>query len=587
MKVIEGGDLDGRAYMCPDDMKELGLEDLDVVIFSDEYGAWGAVQVTSSDDCDKDNILIDKAILDSAKISDTVQLKKSRPKGGIQEVQIGVEPMESQAAEDAVVFVAEHINEMTVLLKNRPIFKNLEINWRNSSIGHLKLKIMETTPSVEGDETAIIDPSGSEVVFEIVPSVHMNFNTILLIDVSGSMQRDDLVVQEVSTDVEALRRNFEDIEKINSFLDQFQEGATATRISSAAMAILIYLNLKVERKHNENIQLITFGDDVEVLEVENNEGEMSSVIECTGKMRELNANTLAWYIVEKAKRATGLTAMSVALKVASEQLGEFPADPKTGKRKPTMIILLSDGNPNKGDEELDIPVNPIPVAKQDLMREDVVIFTIGLGEADDVLMTKLAKDIGRGEYFRATSIKALWRFYDELAQRFSIATRYKGSKVKEEVAAPPAEQPTPEEETITPSVNEDLFPTKAPVKTKEPKEEFVEPVQKTPKIDSKTPGPEPSIVSKTPEPEIISKTPAISVFFMATIGPGEKNIKVSINPKADVLEVKETVGEMFGLNPGDFYLVYGGITMDEAKSVEDYNVKDGDTMMLIPASTAG
>jgi hypothetical protein len=74
-----------------------------------------------------------------------------------------------------------------------------------------------------------------------------------------------------------------------------------------------------------------------------------------------------------------------------------------------------------------IPVNPIPVAKQYLMRDDVVLYTIGLGEADDVLMTKLARDIGRGEYFRATSFVELWHFYNVLAQKFSISLKIKAT----------------------------------------------------------------------------------------------------------------------------------------------------------------
>ncbi|MHA1715704.1 MAG: hypothetical protein ACTSXP_08660 [Promethearchaeota archaeon] len=74
--------------------------------------------------------------------------------------------------------------------------------------------------------------------------------------------------------------------------------------------------------------------------------------------------------------------------------------------------------------EQNIPVNPIPVVKKLLNKEDVVLYTIGLGEADDVLMEKLA-EIGKGEFFRAESFQELWQFYDALAQRFSMVTKTK------------------------------------------------------------------------------------------------------------------------------------------------------------------
>ena len=101
---------------------------------------------------------------------------------------------------------------------------------------------------------------------------------------------------------------------------------------------------------------------------------------------------------------------------------------------------------------------------------------------------------------------------------------------------------------------------------------------------------------KTPEKEISSKTPAaravgggkkISVFFTSTIGPGEKKQKLLVDDGNQVGDIKETVGNLFGLNPNDFHLSSGGVTMDENSPLSEYNVSDGDEVLLIPASTAG
>lgn len=95
------------------------------------------------------------------------------------------------------------------------------------------------------------------------------------------------------------------------------------------------------------------------------------------------------------------------------------------------------------------------------------------------------------------------------------------------------------------------------------------------------------------ESEILeSKTPnntgkKIAIYFMSTIGPGEKKHKLVVYTGNIVENIKETVGNLFALNPLDFHLSHGGITLDEKNPLSEYNVKDGDDILLIPASIAG
>ena len=100
--------------------------------------------------------------------------------------------------------------------------------------------------------------------------------------------------------------------------------------------------------------------------------------------------------------------------------------------------------------------------------------------------------------------------------------------------------------------------------------------------------PEQPARSKTPA----SKTPAaagkkITVYFMSTIGPGEKKQKLTVNDGNLVGDIKKTVGNIFALDPSDFHLSSGGVTMDENNPLNEYKVADGDDILLIPASTAG
>lgn len=102
---------------------------------------------------------------------------------------------------------------------------------------------------------------------------------------------------------------------------------------------------------------------------------------------------------------------------------------------------------------------------------------------------------------------------------------------------------------------------------------------------------------KKPKPVISSKKPKkappapggkkITIYFQSTIGPGEKKQKLTVNPSNDVGSIKQTVGNLFGLDPEEFHLSYGGVTMDDNSPFSEYNVEEGDTVLLIPASTAG
>ncbi|MFX1397507.1 MAG: ubiquitin-like domain-containing protein [Promethearchaeota archaeon] len=79
----------------------------------------------------------------------------------------------------------------------------------------------------------------------------------------------------------------------------------------------------------------------------------------------------------------------------------------------------------------------------------------------------------------------------------------------------------------------------------------------------------------------------ITIYFMSTIGPGEKKEKLNVYSGYRIGDIKETVGNLFALKPEDFHLSSGGITLDEKKALFEYEISDGDDILLIPASVAG
>ena len=93
--------------------------------------------------------------------------------------------------------------------------------------------------------------------------------------------------------------------------------------------------------------------------------------------------------------------------------------------------------------------------------------------------------------------------------------------------------------------------------------------------------------SKTPAASAPSRGKKLSLFFLSTIGPGEKRQKLTVDDSNNCDAVKKTVGNIFGLDPDDFHLSSGGVTMDENTPLSQYNLSNGDEVLLIPASTAG
>lgn len=95
------------------------------------------------------------------------------------------------------------------------------------------------------------------------------------------------------------------------------------------------------------------------------------------------------------------------------------------------------------------------------------------------------------------------------------------------------------------------------------------------------------VKSKTPATKTPSGGKKLTLYFMSTIGPGEKKEKLTVNDSNRVRDIKQTLGNLYGLDPNDFHISSGGVTLDEDNSLGDYDVSDGDDILLIPASTAG
>ena len=183
--VVNVGKIEGRAYMNPSDMEELSIEEFDFIKIINEFEDFAGVQVLSSEEVEKGTIAVDESILSSANIGggDGVEVERVEITSGIKSIKIGIEPLAGQNVEEAILWIATNFEELTNVLKNRPVFNGLIISWDDCPFGSLKIRFLGAEPILKDGEIGVVDPTGREVEINIIPYTEMGFYAILVVDV--------------------------------------------------------------------------------------------------------------------------------------------------------------------------------------------------------------------------------------------------------------------------------------------------------------------------------------------------------------------------------------------------------------------
>lgn len=419
LTVVNVGNIEGRAYLHPINIEKLGIEEFDYLKITSEWEDWGAVQILSSDEVEEETIAVDDSVLTSANISDgdKVEVEPAEMAGGIKSIKLGIEPLAGQEVEEAILWIATEFEQLSTLLRNRPVFEGLQIAWEDCPIGSLTVRFLGADPPITEGKIGVVDPTGREVEINIIPFTEMSFNAVLVLDVSGSMSKKDMKVRNISGALEGLRKGLEESEELNTFIEKFKEGDKVSRVDAAAMAIMLFMSLKIAKGWGEQIQLVTFSGEVEKFVLEGQQ-----VISCVGETKKAGIEGVIDHVVKKTEESSGLTFLSGALDQAYKSIEHFDENPTIKRKNPTMLIVLTDGNPNKGNG---LGVNPIPIVKKHVQENpEVVLYAIGLGEADRLMLKRIG-EIGRGGSLMADDLETLVDFYDSLAQSFQMVVKMK------------------------------------------------------------------------------------------------------------------------------------------------------------------
>ncbi len=419
LKVVNVGNIEGRCYLHPADISSIGVEEFDFIKITTEFLDWGAVQILASDEVSRGTIAVDDSVLNSANISDgdSVEVETAKIAAGIKSIKLGIEPLAGQEIEEAILWIATEFEELSNILRNRPVFNGLQIAWEDCPIGSITVRFMGSEPAIQEGEIGIVDPTGREVEINIIPFTEMSFNAILVLDVSGSMQKKDMKVQNISGALEGFKKGLEETDELGAFLGRFEEGKKVSRVDAASFAIMLFMSLKIAKGWGEQVQVITFSGEVEKFTL----GD-SHVISCVGETKKAGIESIISHVVQKTAESSGLTFLSGALDEAYNSIENFEVNPTINKRNPTMIVVLTDGNPNKGNG---LGVNPIPVVRKHIeITPEAVLYAIGLGEADRLMLRRVG-EIGRGGSLMADDLEMLVDFYDSLAQNFQMVVKMK------------------------------------------------------------------------------------------------------------------------------------------------------------------
>ncbi len=394
-----------------------------IVVFEDSQSAfWGAAEIRKSKDVSPDQIVIDTLILEASLLmeSDMVEVTLyDKDMTAIEYVEFGLKPLTEDAnTDDLVTRAAERVKSLEKIIDGRLIYPGMSFNWPEMNAN---VEIMNVRPTLSGKSfaklafEALREKTGYE--FKTV-GIATPFNAILCIDTSGSMKTTDVPVQDMAHAREGLKDLAGDNPEVQAFLDRFEEGSMVSRAEAAAMAILLYLAEKVGRGYGEKVGIITFEKEVSEMTFLNSDtGEVQPFVECTGREKALGLQIISTHVVDKVEEGGTLTDMGSALIKAHEILEAF-GDTK----KPTMLILLTDGMTTSGPP-------PLKVLKERFTEAvNLVIYCIGLGERseiDEELMLAISQ-YGNGIYRHVDNMRDLLEWYGKLASEFAVVIRGSG-----------------------------------------------------------------------------------------------------------------------------------------------------------------
>ncbi|MHA1208310.1 MAG: VWA domain-containing protein [Candidatus Freyarchaeota archaeon] len=415
LKVATQEGLSGYVLINEGEAEKIKAMEGSVVEFEDPLsGTWGVALARPDIDTPVGEIVMEPSLCESVGLDEDFEVTVRKFTGKPQKlykIVFGIEPL-TGSSETAIEAVVEDKDKFQEFMNHRVVFKDWVLKWPEKEIN---VHISSTEPSLSGRQIGVINFSELKD-YEIKPwRAAVPFNAILLIDVSRSMLTEDMTVKNIAPAVEAIKTLGAEIPELKEFLEQFKEGEKVKRVSGAVFAALLYLVEKVGRGYGEKIAVITYSETADPLTFLMTGGKKLPYFH-PGKSKMSGVSQLGRLIIDRLNKVSSShTNMSEALIEAINMIKLWEKEEPQDK-KPSMVVLLSDGFPDLWEEG-----PPVEIAhKYYADRKDTVIFTVGIGsEVQERIMEAIA-NAGRGVFFKAEDLGQLLNWYQKLARDLII-----------------------------------------------------------------------------------------------------------------------------------------------------------------------
>lgn len=401
-RVVPKEDLYGTTIISPRDAQRLDLKEREIIIIEDPETKNCIYSIVSSSKNQADGyIYIDEDIITKNNLQNkVVQVRKYQ--NDVTILTDGILSIRSFEGEvySAIADLRNDFYNLKSFLSNYVIYEGAVIKWYEKNVS---ITIADTLPETSKQFIGIFDFS-QPTILTMKPEGPVQFNAILLMDVSKSMFGRDLEVKNIRPIIEKMKANFS-TEKLDQFLKDFKEGNYIKRKSGAAFAALLFLNEKVRRGLDESVSIITFADEAEVLKA-NGKPYINSNI----KSKEM-MNRLVELIIENVEDKEGVgTNMASAVEKCLDVVKELP---RQKRNNPLLIILLTDG--------FDTSMRVKEAVEQTFAeRDNVVLYAVGIGPyVNRNELDEISKLYG-GEVFLPENLEELSEWYKSLARVIPI-----------------------------------------------------------------------------------------------------------------------------------------------------------------------
>lgn len=302
----------------------------------------------------------------------------------------------TRSSEDVLMQIKRNEGDLLNFLGDKLFTINSKFTWDRFDV---KINIEDTTPSLRADDVARFGELDN-FKYRWVGKEVKTFDGILFIDVSGSMEKKkDMYCKGIDWAIDRMENEFTGL-KAQKFFDQIKGKKKVSRLNGALLAALKYLVEKIGRGVGENIAVILFSDQGEVVEFKGGKKFYDS---------SQPAKQVANHLLDKAMDTWhGKTNLLDALKESKEITRDFDID------KMKMFVILTDGKVDNEKETYQY------IKEHIFTRGDIVVNTLGLGKkTNENFLTQVANKSG-GRYFNVNDLKELVEIYSEYAMNLEI-----------------------------------------------------------------------------------------------------------------------------------------------------------------------